>query len=75
MSVESLPLAQARAAQRPLDQYLVSCPGCTRPSALHLDLSTDGTPRVVRFVCPNACAVGVDAVLACLTEDRIANTA
>jgi hypothetical protein len=75
LSVESLPLAQARAAQRPLDQYLVSCPGCARPSALHLDATTGGAPRVVRFVCPNACPLDADAVLACLTEDRIANTA
>ena len=73
--VEPLFVAQARATQRLLDQYLVTCPGCARPSALHVDGGVGSTARVVRFVCPNACPVTVDAALACLAPDSVAHSA
>lgn len=52
---------------RLLAQHLVTCPGCHQPAAAHVDL-TAGGPVLVRFVCPDRCAVDAAAILIGLTE-------
>lgn len=63
MSVEALSLAQARAGHRLLLQYLVPCPGCGKSGAAHADEDAAGVRTLIRFVCPEACAVGAAEVL------------
>ena len=63
MTVESVPLAHARAGGEFLDQYLVSCPACAKPGAAHVGWAADGSPVLVRFVCPDSCAVAANDVL------------
>jgi hypothetical protein len=75
VSVESLPLAQAKAAQRLLLQYLVTCPACGKVSAVHADRDAEGSWVLVRFVCPGSCAVGVAQVLSLLPSDEVPLTA
>lgn len=59
---ETLPITRAQV--RLLDQYLVACPGCAKPGAAHVDRQPDGTPVLIRFVCPNSCQVAGGDVLA-----------
>jgi hypothetical protein len=66
MTIESLPLAQARAADQLLSQYLVCCPGCAKPAAVHVDARPGGEVQLARFVCPESCAVDDAVVLALL---------
>ena len=75
MNVESLPVAQARASQRLLAQYLVTCPSCRKSSAAHVDRDGGGTRVLVRFVCPEACPVSDDVVLALLPAEEVQLTA
>jgi hypothetical protein len=74
MALESLPLAHARAAQQLLVQYLTRCPGCAQAAAAHVD-EQDGAMRLVRFVCPDGCAVDQAAVLAGLAPASMSLTA
>jgi len=46
-----------------LSQYLVQCPRCGKPAAVHLDEREPGTCVLVRFVCPDACPVDERSVL------------
>jgi hypothetical protein len=64
MRVDSL--ARARASGRLLSQYLLTCPGCSRPSAAHVEWldASESSGRVVRFVCPEGCPVTGAEVLA-----------
>jgi len=78
MHLETLAPVRARAASRLLEQYLISCPGCGKPAAVHVDrhdelagdveAEDDGPvrPTVVRIVCPDGCAVADADVLASL---------
>lgn len=75
MTTESLPLAHARTGHRLLVQHLVSCPGCGKPAAAHVDPRLDERAGLVRFVCPEACAVSDDAVLARLPDHDVELTA
>jgi hypothetical protein len=69
-SVASLAPARAAAASRLLEQYLIACPGCEQPAAVHVDNGGDDQPVLVRIVCPNACRVGEEDVLARLLVGR-----
>lgn len=69
MDVGSLPLVQAQAQHRLLEQYLLACPGCGKSSIAHVGRAPDGAPFLVRFVCPEACAVDDAGVLAAVTTD------
>ncbi len=62
-TVDPLVVAQARAEQRVLAQYLVPCPTCGQPAAVHVDESP-AEPVLVRLVCPTACRVNPAAALA-----------
>jgi hypothetical protein len=73
MSAETMPLPLARG--RLLDQYLVACPGCAKPAAAHVGQHPDGTPMLVRLVCPVGCAVAADDVLAALSPVEVSLTA
>lgn len=66
MTTESLPLAHARAAQQLLSQYLISCPACAKPAAVHVDGAVASEARLVRAVCPDACVVDPATILAAL---------
>jgi hypothetical protein len=68
VTAESLPLAHARTGHRLLAQHLISCPGCGKPAAAHVDPRPGDRARLVRLVCPEACAVHEEAVLARLPE-------
>jgi hypothetical protein len=59
----------ARPGSRTLAQYLISCPKCQKPAAAHVD-GAPSRPVLVRFVCPDACAVETVSVLACLPDQR-----
>ena len=54
-----------------LMQYLVTCPTCGKTSAAHIDPAEEGVRRLVRLVCPDACALSeVDALaIATLTGE------
>jgi len=71
MNVESLPLAQARAGNELLVQYLVSCPACGKPAAVHADRDAAGALVLVRFVCPESCPVSETDVLAARPMDEV----
>jgi hypothetical protein len=65
--------AQLQRLPRPqtLSQHLVTCPGCAKPSAAHLDIaSRSGVARLVRLVCPDGCSLteaDTSAIAAALT--------
>lgn len=62
MTVSSL--ASARGNGHLLSQYLLSCPVCALSGAAHVDERADGSaPVLVRFVCPEGCAVDAEALL------------
>jgi hypothetical protein len=73
VNVEPLAPAQAGANDRLLDQYLLTCPSCVKPAAAHVAPALDPVsgPTLVRFVCPDSCAVDDAAVLAQLAEARL----
>ena len=50
----------ARPSARLLAQYLLACPSCGKAAAAHVD--TDGM-QLVRFVCPESCAIEAAAVM------------
>jgi hypothetical protein len=52
--------ALARPRSRLLAQYLMTCPSCDKPAAAHVD--TDAM-ELVRFVCPDSCALDAAVVL------------
>jgi len=52
------PLARQRS--RLLAQYLMTCPSCAKAATAHVD--TDAVV-LVRFVCPDSCAVDANVVL------------
>lgn len=64
--VETLAPVRARAASRQLEQHLISCPGCRKPAAVHVDIDDAAVPTLVRIVCPDRCVVADADVLACL---------
>ena len=74
-TIESLPLAHARVAQRLLSQYLVRCPGCAKPAAAHVDLNPGIQARLVRFVCPSSCVVEAATILAALPGAEVSLSA
>lgn len=45
-----------------LAQHLVICPGCRKPAAAHVDV-TAPSAVLVRFVCPDGCAVDEALIL------------
>jgi hypothetical protein len=47
-----------------LAQFLTTCPSCGQAAAAHVD--TQGEATLVRFVCPDGCAVDAAVVLAAL---------
>jgi hypothetical protein len=64
--LDSLGSVRALASARLLEQRLISCPGCDKPAAVHLDGSGQAPgarPVVVRLICPDGCVVGEDDVL------------
>lgn len=61
------PLVRTTAA--PLSQYLVTCPGCGKCAAAHVDVSAQSAV-LVRFVCPEGCAVDAAVVLGGLVEGQ-----
>lgn len=75
-TVETLAPVRVAAASRLLEQHLISCPGCGKPAAVHLDVSGGEIgeptgrygPSVVRVVCPDACAVSEREVLGRLAD-------
>jgi hypothetical protein len=72
MRVDSLALA--RASDHLLSQYLIICPGCSKPAAAHVDRA-GAAPRLVRFVCPDGCAVAGTDVLALVPPQAAGLTA
>jgi len=64
VQLETLAPARARAASRLLEQYLIRCPGCGLPAAVHVDLAEADAPTLVRVVCPERCELADDVVLA-----------
>ncbi len=52
-----------------LEQRLVTCPGCGRPSALHVD---EQAWLVVRFVCPTSCRLDQAVIDALIGPDTAA---
>lgn len=55
-----------------LTQYLVPCPACGGPSALHVDQRAG---VVVRFVCPSSCPPDERAVRAMVLPDAVSSSA
>lgn len=55
-----------RPDSRLLAQHLVSCPTCGKPAAAHVDVTAPAAV-LVRFVCPDGCAVDDAAILSGLT--------
>lgn len=78
LTVDSLAPALARAGQGLLSQYLVTCPECAKAAAAHIgwvDAPAPHTPVLVRFVCPESCAVEPAAVLSLLPPHPASMTA
>lgn len=74
MALDSLAPALARAERRLLDQYLIDCPGCHRPAAVHVDgndVPSGGRPRLVRLVCPQSCSVAEEDALSQLSVGEV----
>jgi lysyl-tRNA synthetase class I len=67
-------LALARASDHLLSQYLLICPSCGKPSAAHVEWA-DAAPHLVRFVCPDGCAVPGADVLALVPPQAAGLTA
>lgn len=65
MTISTLPVTPAPGA-RLLEQHLVECPVCGQLGAAHVDGEGDASGRraLVRFVCPEGCAVSAPEVLA-----------
>jgi hypothetical protein len=59
----------ARPGARLLAQHLVCCPGCSKPAAAHVDTET---MTLVRFVCPDSCAVDAALVMSGLERAHTA---
>jgi len=69
LTVDSIATVWARAGHRRLEQYVTNCPGCGKAAAAHVDTNdeqSDGRPALVRFVCPDSCAVADEQVLGLL---------
>jgi hypothetical protein len=66
MPTTPLGLARAQEQNRLLEQYLISCPACRRPAAVHLSVDGPDGPRLVRHVCPLGCPVSEAEVLSAL---------
>ena len=39
-----------------LSQFMIICPRCHRPSAVHIEEAGSDGPSIVRVVCPDLCA-------------------
>jgi hypothetical protein len=59
----------ARLVVHVLAQYLTTCPCCGKPAAAHVDTRA-ARAVLVRFVCPDGCAVDAAAVLRAIGADR-----
>ena len=71
MDIDSLPLVQAQARHRLLEQYLLACPDCAKSSVAHVGRTEAGAPFLVRFVCPDACHVEHADILAIVVSDAV----
>jgi hypothetical protein len=72
--IQLLALANARASNSLLSQYLMACPSCRKSAAIHLDES-DIEPVLVRIVCPDSCVVDAKTVLAQFSAESARLTA
>lgn len=57
-----------RADSTLLAQHLLTCPGCHKPAAAHVDI-TAPSAVLVRFVCPDGCAVDEAVILGGLAAE------
>jgi hypothetical protein len=75
VEIGSLPLVQAQARNRLLEQYLLACPDCGKSSVAHVGRTEAGAAFLVRFVCPDACPVQHAEILAIVIADSVELTA
>jgi hypothetical protein len=50
------------ATRATLSQFLVICPTCHRPCAVHVDESANDGPVIVRVICVDACETDLGAL-------------
>jgi hypothetical protein len=61
------PILGAAARSTSLSQFLLTCPTCRQPCAVHVDESGNDGPVVVRSICPDLCVPDLGALVEMLT--------